>query len=179
MPSDRFREGGKQELRLSDPIGERGAVEFDTLAGKDDGLAVQRRVITVFRDHDMRDQARPGPPALDRQRRHQRLHDRLARPAAQLRPQVLDHFEAGRDVFQHLALVLSDPAERCAAATRAGAGRLVDDGLTRQMGGQRRADWLLALMRLGRSLGGGLRGRIGRAGAGVFGSGILFELADQ
>ena len=131
MPADRLSQRSEQELRLSDPIGQRGAVELDAFAGIDDGLAVQRRVVTILRDQHMRDQAWTRPPALDRQRRHRRLHDRLARPAAQLRPDMLDHLETGRDVFEHLPLVLSDPAERCATAARAGAGWLVGDGLAR------------------------------------------------
>src|SRR3954453_6138217 len=64
---------------------------------------------------------RPGPSAFDRQRRHRRLHDGLAGPAAQLRAQVADHLEAGRDIFEHFALVLADAAEGGAAAPRAGA----------------------------------------------------------
>ena len=83
MPADRCSQRSEQELRLSDPIGQRGAVEFDAFAGIDDGLAVQRRVVTILRDQHMRDQAWTRPPAFDRQRWHRRLHDRLARPAAQ------------------------------------------------------------------------------------------------
>src|SRR5271166_4177045 len=115
---------------------------------------------------------RPGPSALDRQRRHRRLHDGLAGPAAQLRPQVADHLEAGRDVFEHFALVLADAAEGRAAAARAGAGRLVDDGLARQVRGQRPADRLAALTWLGRDAGIVLSSRIGRAGAGIPGGDI-------
>ena len=127
----------------------------------------------------MCDQTRPGPSALDRQRRHRRLHDGLAGPAAQLRPQVVDHLEAGRDVFEHFALVLADAAEGGAAATRAGAGRFVDDGLTRQVLGQRLADRLAARTWLGRDSAGVLGGRVGRAGAGVLGGDIFFEAVDQ
>src|SRR3954453_21140716 len=118
---------------------------------------------------------RPGPSAFDRQRRHRRLHDGLAGPAAQLRAQVADHLEAGRDVFEHFALVLADAAEGGAAATRAGAGRLVDDGLARQVLGQRLADRLAALAWLGRGAGRVLGERIGRTGAGVPGGDVFFE----
>src|SRR3982751_5652407 len=98
----------------------------------------------------MRDQARPGPSTLDRQRGHRRLHDGLAGPAARLRAQVADHLEAGRDVFEHFALVLADAAEGGAAATRASTGRFVDNGLARQVLGQRLADRLAALAWLDR-----------------------------
>ena len=46
---------------------------------------------------------------------------------------MLDHLEAGGNVFEHLALVLADPAEHRAAAARTGAGGFVGDGLARQM----------------------------------------------
>ena len=123
----------------------------------------------------MGDQAGPRPAALDRQRRHRLLHDGLARPAAQLRPDMLDDLESGRDILEHLALVLAHPAEHRAAAARADAGRLVGDGLTRQMGRQRLAHRLLALARLRRVR----RGGVSRAGAGVALGLLLLEFADQ
>ena len=88
MLADRLGEGGEQEFRLANPIGQRRAVEFDAFAGVDDGLAMQWHVVAVFGDHNMGDQAWPRPPALDRQRRHRRLHDGLAGAAAQLRPDM-------------------------------------------------------------------------------------------
>ena len=74
MPADRFSQGSEQELRLADPIGQRGTVERDAFAGIDDGLAVQRRVVTILRHQHVSDQARTRPSAFDRQRRHRRLH---------------------------------------------------------------------------------------------------------
>jgi hypothetical protein len=129
--ADRLGQRREQELRLANPIGKRRAVEFDAFAGVDDGLAVQWGVVAVLGDHHVRDQARPRPAAFDRQRRHRRLHNALAGAAAQLWAEVADHLEAGGDVFEHLALVLADPAEGRAAAARAAAGRFVGDGLTR------------------------------------------------
>ena len=136
-------------------------------------------MVGVFRDHHVRDQARPRQSALDRQRRHRRLHDRFARPAAQLRPDVADHFEAGGDVFEHFALVLAEAAEGRAAAARAGAGRLVGDGLARQMFGQWLADRLASRAGFGRDAGVGFGGRVGRVGAGILGGDIFLEFADQ
>ena len=66
----------------------------------------------------MGDQARPRPTALDRQGWHRRLHDCLAGTAAQLRANMADYLEAGRHVFQHLALILPDPAEHGVATVR-------------------------------------------------------------
>ena len=40
MPADHLSQRSEQELRLSDPIGQCGAVELDAFAGIDDGLAV-------------------------------------------------------------------------------------------------------------------------------------------
>ena len=131
MPADRLGQRREQEFRLTNPIGECGAVEFDAFAGVDDGLAVKWDVIAVLGDHHVRDQARRRPAACDRQRRHWRLHNGLAGAAAQLRAEMADHLEAGGDVFEHLALVLADPAEGRATATRAAASRFVGDGLTR------------------------------------------------
>jgi hypothetical protein len=92
---------------------------------------------------------------------------------------VLDHLETGRHIFEHLPLVLSDPAECCATASRAGAGWFVGDGLARQMGWQWRADRVLALVGFGIRLVIGLGVRFDRADASVFGGSILFERADQ
>jgi len=175
VAADRLGQRREQEHRLPDPIGQRRAVEVHALPCINPRLAVQRRVVAVLRHQHMRDQAGPRAAALDGQRRHRPLHDRLAGPAAQLRPDMLDDLEAGRDILEHLALVLAHPAEHRAAAARADAGRLVGDGLTRQMGRQRLAHRLLALARLRRVRLGG----VSRAGAGVA-LGLLFlEFADQ
>ena len=84
----------------------------------------------------MGEQRRARTPLLDRQRRHRRLDDGLARPAAHLRPHVHDALEVGGNVFEHLALVRADPAEFVPAAGRAYARRFVDDRFRRQMVGQ-------------------------------------------
>ena len=56
----------RQRRDLVHRPGQRGAVELNALAGIDDGLAMQRRVVTIFRDEHMRDQAWTRPPSLDR-----------------------------------------------------------------------------------------------------------------
>jgi hypothetical protein len=58
---------------------------------------------------------------------------------------MLDHLEAGWDVFEHLALVLPDPAEYATATARAAAEGLMEDSLTRQMGWERTTDRLTRL----------------------------------
>ena len=131
-------------------------------------------MVAELRHQNLREQARSGPAAFDRQARHRRLHDRLASATAQLRADMADHLEAGGHVFQHLALVLADAAEHRAAAARAGAGYLVGDGLARQVWRQRLADRLYAFPSLDR-LAGVLSGAVARLGS----TGIPFEFADQ
>ena len=119
--------GGEQELGLSHPISQRGAVEIDAFAGIDDGLAVQRRVVTILRDQHMRDQARPRPP-------------RSIGSDGMGACTIVSHdrqLSFGRRCWITLKLDGTyraprarpvRPAERRATAARAGAGRLVDDG---------------------------------------------------
>ena len=164
---------------MSDPAGQGGTADLNAFAGEDGRLPVQRLVVAILRHQHMRDQARSRAATLDRQRRHRCLHDRLAGAAAQLRADVADHLEAGGDVFQHLALVLPDAAERGAAAAGAGAGGFVGDGLARQMIGQRRAHRRLACRGTGGRPDIGPGGRLGTVGAGILSGGIGFEFADQ
>ena len=144
---------------------------------------MQRLVVAEFRDGDVGQQTRSGQPALDGQRGHRRLHDGLAGAAAQLRPDVLDHLEAGGDIFEQLALVLADAAEDGAAATGTGTGGFVDDGLAREVLGQFGAAGTLArsrpsarellAIRIRRS------GGIGIPSARLFLGRLLLEFADQ
>jgi hypothetical protein len=133
MTTDGFGQRRQQEQSLSDPVGERRAVQFHIFTEADPCLAVQRDVVAVFRHDDMGDQSRPRAPALDRQRGHWRLDDGLAGSAAQLGAKMPNDFEAGRDIFQHITLVLPDAAEHGAAAAWANADRIVGDDFTRKM----------------------------------------------
>src|SRR5580692_8203716 len=119
--------------------------------------------------------SRAGPAAFDRQTGHRRLHDRLAGATAQLRADMTDHLEAGGDVFQHLALVLADAAEHCAAAARAGAGCLMSDGLARQVWRQRLTNRLFAFPPLDGLPGVSIAGGVAR----LDGTSVRFEFADQ
>ena len=120
----------------------------------------------ILRHQNLREQARPGRP-----RSIGRLGIGAWTIVSQARqlsfgPDMTDHLEAGRDVFQHLAVVLADTAEHRAAATRAGAGRLVGDGLARQMRRQRLADRMFAsgFPSLAGLAGGGIVGGVARLG---------------
>ena len=63
-------------------------------------------------------------PARDWMRWGRRLRDRLAGPAGELLPHVLDHFPLARDELQRLGHILTDLAQRSAptAGEAAGAG---------------------------------------------------------
>ena len=127
----------------------------------------------------MRNQAWTRPPALDRQRQHWRLHDGLAGPATQLRPDMLDHLETGWGTYSstsrsscpiRLNVVPPQPAQM-----QAGSWVTVSRG--RWAGNGARTGCLRWCP--GRRLGVGRHVGFGCAGAGVFGGSILFERADQ
>jgi hypothetical protein len=80
-----------------------------------------------------------GPALLDRQVGRRRLQYPLARPAAQLGPDMADHLEPSRDLLQDLGHVLAQLGEVRAAAAGADRTRMVHDLLARQMIGQRPA----------------------------------------
>jgi hypothetical protein len=136
MIADRLNQRRGNPHRFADPVCHHCAVEIDPLAGINASLAVQRRVIAVLADEDVREQPGAWPAALDRQRRHRHLHHALADPAGKRRPDVPNDLEAAGDVIQHLADILADLAHR-AAACGAGAIRGVDDLAARQVLGQR------------------------------------------
>lgn len=137
--ADRLHQRVEQEGHGANPPSQDRAVELDAAAGVDHALPVQRLVIAVLRDQDVGEQPEAWPATLDRQGRHRRLHDRLARPAAQLRSDMTDDLEGGRHVLEHLALVLAQLAERGTAAARTSVGGRVHHHLARQVLGQRPA----------------------------------------
>ena len=67
-----------QRRHLADPSRHGGAIELDALARIDPGLPVQRQMIAIFADQDVRQQPCAGLTTLDRQRRHLPLHHGLA-----------------------------------------------------------------------------------------------------
>ena len=67
VAADGLGQGIQQEHRLADPVGQRRAIEFDAFAGIDAGLAVQRCMVAELRHQNLREQARTGPAAFDRQ----------------------------------------------------------------------------------------------------------------
>jgi len=152
----------QQRRHVADPARHHGAIDLPPAARINGGLAMQRQVIAIFGDEDMGEERRTGASLFDRQRRHGRLHDRLAGAAAHLWAHMQHTLEVRGHVLQDHALISADPPELRLAAGRADTGRFMHDGLKRQMAGQGRAHRrLLRRPRRGRSLApGGLRARL-------------------
>ena len=141
MPADRLGQGREQEHRLPDPVGQRRAVEFDAFAGIDHGLAVQRQCgRSTSRPATCASRPGPGRPrsigsdgigacTIVSQAR-QLSFGRTCRITLKLEGTYSSTSRSSSPIR------LQDGA----AAARAGAGRLVDDGLARQMLRQRLAD---------------------------------------
>ena len=124
---------------MPDPVGQGGALDRDAFARQDRRLAVKRQPVEVFADHDIGDQARTRPPLRDWQIGRRGLHDALAAPAAELRSNVADHFEACRDLLQDLGHVFAELGKTGAPAAWADRTWIMHDLLARQMIGQRPA----------------------------------------
>src|SRR5215472_483264 len=121
---------------MPDPVGQGGTLDLDALARQDRRLTVKRQPVEIFADYDIGDQTRTRPALLDRQIGHWGLHDALAAAAAELWPDMADHFEASGDLLQDLGHVLAKFTETSTAAARADRTRIMDDLLARQMIGQ-------------------------------------------
>jgi len=172
VPPDPRDHRVEQPSRLSDPIGQRGAVEVEPLAGVNLALAIERQMVAVLRHQQMCERARRGTAARGRHRRRRGLRDGIASGAGIFRPDVTDDLEVPGHVVQHLGHVLAELGHS-PAALRAGArtviSRLMHDLLPRQMIGQRLALWLATLADRcrgfgGRNLGIGAGGVFGQAG---------------
>jgi len=126
----------KQEGRLADPVGERRSIQVHALAGIDLGLAVERKVIGIFRHQHMRHRRFGRDATLDEARRCRRLHyDLLAGATGIFRPAHDDHAELSRHDVETLGNVLAHDVQHSLAA-RACLIRDVDDLLDpRQVGG--------------------------------------------
>jgi hypothetical protein len=124
MPPDAADDRLEQPGRLADPIAQGGTVEIDALAGVDLALPIQRQVIAILRDQQMREHGGRGAAARRRHRRCRCLGDHIARLAGIFGPDMADHLEVARHVIQHLGHVLAQLAH-AAAAGRADAGAVI------------------------------------------------------
>ena len=145
MSANGLTERIEQRRHMADPAGHRRTIDVHPAAGVDIRLAVQRLVVAELRHEHVSQKRRPRPSSLDRQRRHRRLDDRLAGPAAHFGADMKHALEVGRNIFKHLAFVRADLAELLAAAGRTDAVWLVGNQFLRQMIGQGRAARRLAI----------------------------------
>lgn len=91
MHSQRIDQRSQQRTGLPNPVGQRRTIELNALTRVNLGLAMQRKVVTVFRHQHVRQEPGTRKPAGDRSVRRRRLHDPLARCAAELRSYVPDN----------------------------------------------------------------------------------------
>ena len=73
----------EQPGRLSNPIAQCRAVEFEPLAGIDLALSIERKMVAIFRHQQMRQRGRCGATARRRHRRCRSLGDGVARTCRQ------------------------------------------------------------------------------------------------
>ncbi len=101
-------------------------------SGKALALAVERQVKPVLAEQDHRQQSGAGAAASDRVKRRRRLGDPLARPAAELLADGLDHLPLPGNDLQRLGHILAE-LDQPALTARADGGWRDDDALARQM----------------------------------------------
>ena len=63
----------------------------------------------------MGQQSRSGEAALDRTARRRRLHDAIATRAAELRANMADHLETGRNILHNLGDIFAELLQRAVA----------------------------------------------------------------
>ncbi len=81
----------------------------------------------------MRQQSRPGNAARDRTARRFRLHDLVAAAAGQLWPNLPDHFEARRNIFQNFRDIFTKMFQFSATVRASCLLRRIFSCFTRQM----------------------------------------------
>src|SRR5262245_6614057 len=147
--------------RAANPSGQRRAIELNPVARKDLRLPVQRRVLAIFADQDLREQGRGCEAACDRTFRRRRLAHCSADAAAVFGAANADDTELRGHPVQHLADALSDLVQRAAAACAGLRADVDPDLFTWQMIRKRlapRRPVLRSGSRLLRSLGAGFVG---------------------
>ena len=130
--------GVERRRDLGDPVTERAPRELDALPREDAREAVQREMIEIFRDDDVREQPFAGERLLDRLRRRRRFdHALVTVRACVLGAHRLDHDETGGLVLELLGDRFADPGLRVAArALLVGVGHVDLDASARQVRGQ-------------------------------------------
>jgi len=182
MRADGGHDRIEQPGGLADPVAQRGTIKLQAVAGINLALPIERQVIAIFRDQQMRQHGGSGAAPRRRHRRCGRLGNGITGAAGIFGPHVADHLEVARHVIQHLGHVLAQLAHATAAG-RADAGAitlgLMQHLLARQMIGERLTLWFFphASWRLGLA-GFGPGDILGRAGLQLFKLQLqLFDLA--
>jgi hypothetical protein len=122
----------------ADPLAQSGTIQCHALPREDLDLAIQRGVIAIFADRDMRHQCFSGHAAIDRALRRRCLkHGALTSAATEAWAADQLHAQLRRHVIEHLRTVFADHMQRTATA-RAGLLTGLDHHLDPgQMRGQR------------------------------------------
>jgi hypothetical protein len=124
----------------SDPGAQRRTVQCDALALEHLCLAVERKRITEFADHDVRNQRFRRHAAIDWPLRRGCLHHRaLAGTASIAWPAHHFHAQLGRNQIEHLGAIVADHVQGAATAGALLALDVDDDLVARQVCGQRTA----------------------------------------
>jgi hypothetical protein len=140
MRQHAFMHGPQMEGGAANPVGQRRTVEIDSLAGVDLRLPVERQMIGVFGDEDLRHGRLGWNAALDQSRRRGRLnHDFLAGATGVFGTARHQHAESRGQNVEAFGDVLADDVQPPLAA-RACLVLDVDDHLdARQVRRQRAA----------------------------------------
>jgi len=131
----------------SHPLAQGGTIQHHTLTGEDLGLAIQRDVIAVFVDQNVRQQRFRCHAAVDRPIRRGCLNDSaLTGATSEARTADQLHAQLRRHVIEHLGAVFPDDVHRAAAT---GARLVVDIDDDLDPGQVRRQRAAVALRRFG------------------------------
>ena len=144
MGADQIVERAQQRGAAADLIGERREAEIDAFPPVPFRLPIERLVLSVLLEQHHCEKARAGEAARQHMERRRGLADRLARPACELLPDVLQHLPLPRHDLQRLGDVLAELGKPGRPAAGAGARAGNDDPLARQILREGFARWLLA-----------------------------------
>ncbi len=112
MGLDQLMDRAERDTGMADQISQGGQAEINSLSRNALGLAIQRRMLSVFVEGRHRDQLRSGPTTGNGVEGRWRLADLLATPAGELLPHRLDHLPLAGGHFQRLGEVNAHLADK-------------------------------------------------------------------
>lgn len=118
IAAQRLDQRRAQRFALADPAAHAGSVKRHAITRRDRRLSIQRLVVCVFRDEDVRQQARMGDAPFDRQTRHRRLLDAAAAWANEFAPDRANDSECRCDPGELFGHILAEHLH-CLTAVRA------------------------------------------------------------